>query len=213
MVKPKKLLVEGAVDKRVIVDLVKPQVVDWEIDGNPIVYIDDRGGLPEILRTGVIEAELRASELKALGVIVDANGNAAQRWQQIRERCKLEFPKLPARIPSEGLIVNHKDGLRFGVWIMPDNQRGGMLEDFLVSLIPEDGRDLLELAKKCVFKAKEIGAPFQEVHRTKAELHTWLAWQDKPGSQLHVAVQRRVLVPDRPEFSKFIAWFQKLFEI
>lgn len=213
MIKPKKLLVEGAVDKRVVVNLVKPQVVDWEVDGNPIVHIDDRGGLPEILKKGVIESELRASGLESLGVIVDANGNAAKQWQRIRRRCKSEFPKLPARIPNNGLITDHIDGLRFGVWIMPDNQLCGMLENFLVALIPEDGRDLLELAKKCVLEAKEIGAPFREVHQIKAELHTWLAWQDKPGNQLHVAVEQRLLAPDRPESHKFITWFRSLFDI
>ena len=96
---------------------------------------------------------------------------------------------------------------------MPDNQLCGMLEDYLVSLVPDGQSDLLELARRSVTRAKSAGAPFREVHRTKAETHTWLAWQDKPGSQLHVAVLQRLLIPDQPESRKFITWFRSLFEI
>ena len=120
---------------------------------------------------------------------------------------------MPSQIPSEGLILEHDYGVRFGVWIMPDNRLCGMLEDYLVSLVPDDQRDLLELARMSVAQAKAAGAPFREVHRTKAELHTWLAWPDKPGSQLHVAVLRRLLIPNRLESRRFITWFRNLFEI
>ena len=213
MIRPKKLLVEGVVDKRVIVNLLISQGVNWVTDGKPIVHVDDLGGLPEILEDGVIESELRAWGLESLGIVVGANGDAAQQWQRIRERCRREIPTIPKRIPSEGLILEHDYGVRFGVWIMPDNQLCGMLEDYLVSLVPDEQSHLLELARRSVLQAKAAGAPFREVHRTKAEIHTWLAWQDKPGPQLHVAVLQRLLVPDRPESRKFIAWLRSLFEI
>ena len=84
MIRPKKSLVEGAVDSRVIVNLLISQGVNWETGGKPIVHVDDLGGLPEILDNGVIESELRASGLESLGIVVDANGDAAQQWQRIR---------------------------------------------------------------------------------------------------------------------------------
>ena len=94
---------------------------------------------------------------------------------------------------------------------MPDNQFSGMLEDFLVQLIPDDTRDLFRLAKNCVGEAKRNGAPFGNAHRTKAEIHTWLAWQDEPGKQLHQAVHHRVLGPEKPESRPFVNWFRSLF--
>ena len=96
---------------------------------------------------------------------------------------------------------------------MPDNQFSGMLEDFLVQLIPENSRDLLEIAENCVAEARRNGAPFKEVHRTKAEVHTWLAWQDEPGKQLHQAVDHRVLDPEKPESRPFVDWFRRLFQL
>ena len=96
---------------------------------------------------------------------------------------------------------------------MPDNRFSGMLENFLVQLIPENARDLFEVAENCVAEAKQRGAPFKDVHRTKAAVHTWLAWQDEPGKQLHQAVDHRVLDPEKPESQPFVDWFRQLFEV
>ena len=96
---------------------------------------------------------------------------------------------------------------------MPDNRFSGMLEDFLVRLIPNESRPLYELAENSVAEAKRNDAPFSEVHRTKAEIHTWLAWQDQPGKQLHEAVRHRVLNPEKPESRPFVNWFRQLFDV
>ena len=87
------------------------------------------------------------------------------------------------------------------------------MEDFLVELIPEDSRDLYEIATKCVAEAKINRAPFRDVHERKAELHTWLAWQDPPGLRLHEAVRHTVLDPARAESAPFVNWFRSLFDL
>ena len=161
----------------------------------------------------VLKAELGASGLKALGVVVDANGDAASRWDDLREWCGSEFEHLPDQIPADGLEVVHSRGARFGVWIMPDNRFSGMLEDWLVRLIPEKSRPLYQLAQRCVSEAEQQHAPFRAVHRTKAEVHTWLAWQDEPGLRLYDAVQDRVLDPTGPESEPFVKWFKRLFRL
>ena len=97
---------------------------------------------------------------------------------------------------------------------MPDNRFTGMLEDFLVQLIPENSRELYEIATKCVVEAKRNGAaPFRNVHERKAELHTWLAWQDPPGLRLHEAVEHTVLDPAGAESQPFVNWFKRLFRV
>lgn len=83
------------------------------------------------MRPGVVEAEFKESRLEALGVVVDANGDAAARWDQLRRSLGREFAGLPDQIPAEGLEVVHAQRPRFGVWIMPDNRCKGMLEDLL----------------------------------------------------------------------------------
>ena len=203
---------EGNTDKRVVPYLMEANGVEWP-EADPPVFIEPYHGVNEILKPEVIEAEMKASGLEALGVVVDANGDAAARWNQVSTWCGSEFAELPDQIPAEGLEIVHFSGPRFGVWIMPDNRFTGMLEDFLVRLIPDDSRRLYELAQRCVAEASGNGAPFRAVHRTKAEIHTWLAWQDEPAPQLHEAVEHQVLRPMRPESRPFVGWFRSLFRV
>ena len=128
---------EGATDRLVIPSLMEKNGVPWPPSNLP-VFIEELGGVNEILRPGRLELELAASELDALGVVVDADGDAAARWDELRALCRSEFGDLPDRMPAEGLEVLHAVGPRFGVWIMPDNRFEGMLEDLLVRLIPDE---------------------------------------------------------------------------
>ena len=211
---PRKLLVEGDTDKRVIPYLMESNGVDWGSRDDPVVLIKTYDGVGELLKPGVVEAELLDSGLEALGVMVDANGDVSGRWNRIKTLCDDQFKDLPDRIPQNGLDTVHPEtGARFGVWIMPDNRFSGMLEDFLIRLIPEDSRGFYELAEKCVAEAARSGAPFKDVHMTKAKIYTWLAWQDEPGKQLHEAVDHRVLDPERRESRPFVNWFRRLFDV
>lgn len=162
-VHPRKLLVEGKTDKRVIPYLIEANGVKWERCGEHVVHIDPRGGFQELAKPGVIAAELRATGLKALGVVLDANSNAPRRWKQIKTHIDGEFERLPDQMPRAGLDVIHPQGPRFGVWIMPD--------------------------------------------------HTWLAWQDEPGKQLHQAVEHGIFDPQSPRSRPFVKWFRRLFEL
>ena len=206
-----KLLVEGETDKRIIPYLMEHNGVTWP--KAPPVFIKPYGGVDEIMKPGVVEAEFKESGLEALGIVVDADGDAAARWDELRTSLGRDFAGLPDEIPAEGLRVVHGGKPRFGVWIMPDNRCEGMLEDLLVRLIPNDATALYEMARKCVGEAKSNRAPFRDVHERKAEVCTWLAWQDPPGLRLHEAVSKRVLDPTRPESSGFVTWFRSLYRL
>ena len=214
-VHPRKLLVEGKTDQRVIPYLMEANGVPWPDHRDPDcpAFIAEYGGVNEILKPEVIEAELRASGLEALGLVIDADGDAATRWDELRALWESEFQDLPDQIPAGGLEVVHAGGPRFGVWIMPDNRFQGMLEDLLVRLIPEDSNALYQRARNCVAEARRDHAPFRDIHERKAEVYTWLAWQDPPGLRLHEAVKHRVLDPTRPESRPFVEWFRSLFRV
>ena len=210
-VHPKKLLVEGDTAKRVLPYLLEANGVEWK-KGSVPVCIKPCGGIDQMLKPRAIEAELAASGLEALGVMVDANGNAHGQWTRVRDQCRGQLPDLPEHIPAEGLQVAHANGQRFGVWIMPDNRGTGALEDFLTQLV--SGRDrFFDLAKNCVEEAAIRGAPFRPTHKAKATIHTWLAWQDEPGKSLHQAIDHRVLDPKRPQSKPFVRWFRNLFSV
>lgn len=141
---------EGDTDRGVIAGLMEANGVVWPDHPDSPVFIDSLGSVDEILKPGVLEVELGASGLEALGVVVDANGDANTRWIDLSEWCSSEFSDLPDEIPAQGLEAVHSGGPRFGIWIMPDNRSTGMLEDWLVRLIPEASGPLYELARNCV---------------------------------------------------------------
>jgi len=213
-----KLLVEGSSELRVIPELVEAQGISWpesEI-GSQVPYIDDSGGVANILKAGTLSGEFKASGLQRLGVIVDANGNPSGRWDSIRQRCGSELPDmadLPEQVPEDGFVQQREDGSWFGVWIMPDNRHQGALEEFLLGLVPDDADELVDYARHCVDGARERGATLRDADVTKSVVHTWLAWQEQPGPQLHEAVMRRLLDPRHPQSQQFISWFTRLFPL
>ena len=210
---PRKLIVEGVTDKIVVPYLMEANGVTWPEPPHHPVEIESWGSIDEILKPEAINNEVKEPGREALGVVVDANGDAAARWDELKTRCASEFAGLPDRIPAGGLHLAHALGPRFGVWIMPDNRFEGMLEDLLVRLVPGDSGDLFDMARNCVAAAKGNDAPFKDVHERKAEIYTWLAWQDPPGLRLHEAVKHRVLDPTRPESRPFVDWFRRLFSL
>ena len=211
---PKKLLVEGDEDKRVIPQLIEANGIPWgETSDTRIIDIEQCDGFENMVKPGVIEIELKASGLEVLGILADANTNAGKRWKVIRKRCTGSFPDIPDELPPTGLIHENKAGLKLGVWLMPDNQSHGMMETFLTFLVPEDSNPVLSYAEAARDEAHTLGAPYKHVHADKAKIHTWLAWQDPPGRQLHNAIIEKLLDPQSPHASPFVRWFRSLFGI
>lgn len=208
----KRLLVEGETDKRVFPYLLEGNGVVWPKGDEP-VDIKPLGS-KEVRKTDVT-AQLVASGLRILGLILDADDDVIATWGKVKGWLSDSFPDLIGDLPREGFIsLPNAAGIKLGVWIMPDNQSRGMLETFLMFLAPDDQDPLVKYAATARDQAKKKWkAPFKDVHADKAKIHTWLAWQGEPGPQLHEAVDRRVLDPTSPHSKPFVAWFRKLFEL
>jgi len=95
---------------------------------------------------------------------------------------------------------------------MPDNQREGTLESFLEGLVRENDM-LLPHAKISTQGARELHASFPDRLVAKAELHTWLAWQEEPGLPYGSAIRARYFGHDSQAARSFVAWFCCLFGI
>lgn len=214
---PKVLLVEGDQDKRVIPELIETNRIPWVIEGQPIVQIRAAGGYEALRDPDTIAAELTASGLEALGIIVDADEAPQQRWQSVRDALEQGIPDLieplPMELPETGLIHRTKLGIRFGVWMMPDNRREGMLETFLANLLPDDSTNLWEFAQTAARSAQtNHQAPYTAVQTDKAQIYTWLAWQNPPDCQLHQALNKqRIFQPSHPHAQRFVQWFKDLY--
>lgn len=203
----KKLLVEGEEDKRVIPELIEANGIPWgENRQEWIVEIESYGGDNKLIKAASqISTQLKASRLSSLGVIIDADDDPQGQWQSLRDGCLKSIPDIPKQIPEEGLIHHTSFGVKFGVWMMPDNKMCGMLETFLAYMIPTEREPLWTYAKEVVVEAKNRGAPFKQVQEDKACIYSWLAWQKEPGRQLHNAIKIKILDPEHPKAQTFVS--------
>lgn len=94
---------------------------------------------------------------------------------------------------------------------MPNNELPGMLEDFIRLLVPIDDESLA-FAEETLSTLESQGLQkYVPNHRAKALIHTWLAWQENPGTPLGSAITRRVLSTDTELCQHFVDWLNKLF--
>lgn len=209
----KKLLVEGDEEKRVIPYFMNEHFVWGDNERDWVVTIEQFGGVENLLKPGVIEAESKVPGLLALGVIIDADDWLESRWTRVRERFRRVAQDFPESLPPEGLIYQSPDGVRMGVWIMPDNRSRGMLETFLSSLMEPDRQEMWTFAQRSCEEARDHDARYNDVQRDKACIHTYLAWLDPPGRPLHISVLARALDSRLPLGVLFVKWFMDLFQL
>jgi hypothetical protein len=214
---PRQLLVEGKDEQRAIPHLIEACGITWgeanERDRWPAEVVEF-DGIENLLKPGVIEAQLKSPGLTALGILLDANSDPRGRWARVRARAEKAFPGLPAELPPDGLVTQNADGLRFGTWLMPDCSSPGMLETFLAYFVHDPTAGLWPFVVAHCADAKTIhAAPYSDAHRDKALIHAWLALQDPPGQPLHAAIVQNILRPTSPHADRFIRWFRDLFQV
>ena len=123
------------------------------------------------------------------------------------------YQHVPDNPAAEGTILDPPaDTLlpRVGIWIMPDNQTKGILEDFLRFLVPE-GSQLFRHVESSVMAIPEGERRFSQFDEPKAIIYTWLAWQEKPGKPLGTAITAKFLDPNVGQVDVLIAWLKRLF--
>jgi hypothetical protein len=223
---PKLLLVEGRDDLFVVAEVFEKSTgKKWKTNpGQRLIDIEWCGSDDGILKN--MGVKWKESGRKIVGVVIDADNSSGSRWQSVCSHAPTEVsPGLPDELPPDGLVLTLERERRFGVWIMPDNQTVGMMETFLKSLRTTMPAELGAHVVLSMNRAREIMSeylvthpntnpsikPWKETHADKAEFHTWLAWQDPPGLQLHEAVMHQLLDVQAPLAQKFVAWMNRLY--
>lgn len=92
---------------------------------------------------------------------------------------------------------------------MPDNKMPGKLENFVELLIP-DSDALWPGARAAVATIPESLRPFPIPATIKAEIHTWLAWQEEPGTRMGAAITKRYLQTGGKTADAFFEWIRRL---
>ena len=156
-----------------------------------------------------LRLELTPTHLRRLAVIVDANGDALARWESVRQRLyDSGYTELPTIFPPDGLVVQQLGKPVVGIWIMPDNQSLGFIESFVAEMIAPSDR-LWPLAQGAVEAIPVDDRRFSASHAVKAKVHTWLAWQEQPGTRMPEAIARQYLLTNCPSALALVRWLER----
>jgi len=207
------LHVEGDDDQHSIVHLLIRQGVDYDAKPWPAAFPEVRKSRSVENLLEAMETGIRLSSGKAIGFVLDADFSLLGRWQAVRDRLRAVDVDAPAHPLAEGFVGNAPAyKAKVGVWLMPDNQQDGKLETFLQTLIRDDD-PLIGHAESATDAASSLGAKFSQPDRIKAMIHTWLAWQEKPGLPYGTAIRAKYFEHDSRVANAFIAWFRNLYGI
>jgi len=200
----KVLLVEGHNDCHVVMSLCAAHAVP-ETFG-----IYQCGGSTEVLKR-LNALIVRPNPPQVIGIMLDADSpSLAGKWDSIKSKLKhysYVFPKNPNA--NRTIVEGTVDEPKLGFWLMPNNQDSGMLEDFCAELAEPES---LAFARECVEQAQVRNVTtFKAVHRSKAVIHTYLAWHGEPGYPLGKAITGQALRPHTEVAVKFTNWLIQLF--
>ncbi|MDR2116756.1 MAG: hypothetical protein LBP87_10305 [Planctomycetaceae bacterium] len=198
-----KLLVEGKDDQHVLWALCQQFGVKESFD------VIDCEGIENLLEQ--IPQRLKQSGIETLGIIIDADTDINARWQSVKNSEALHKFEIPDQLPKEGLICNNAERIKFGVWMMPNNKTNGMLEDFIAYLVPEKDQ-LFPIADNVLNDIENRNLQkYSQNYKAKARIHTWLAWQEEPGTPLGQSITKKYLSTDKATCLILINWLRGFF--
>jgi hypothetical protein len=196
------LLVEGNDDFHVLASLFKHHNI-------PDTFrLNETGGIDRLLET--FPVQLKATAIERVGIVVDADLSIADRWRAIQAILhSAGFANVPDAPDEQGTIITQANKPDVGVWLMPDNRLPGLVEDFATYLIPQNDR-LSQLALQAIDAIPSEDRRFSGAHRSKAHIHTWLAWQADPGTPMGLAITKKYLDAQAPSAANFLRWVDRL---
>ena len=203
-----KLLVEGNDDQHVVWALCEKHNVPETFD------VIDCESVENVLKS--LEVRLRLADNNSrIGVVMDADTSLKSRWDCfvsiLKHTGKYDCDAL--NLPQDGLVLEPTDKTypKVGIWLMPDNNQNGMLEDFMMALAKPDDA-LMKKSEDVLTDLETKGIQkYKPVHRSKAKIHTYLAWQDVPGRPMGQAITANILNSDSDMAVKFADWLKELF--
>ena len=121
---------------------------------------------------------------------------------------------LPGEPAPSGAIIEIQPhtllpSVRVGVWLMPDNQSPGEIEDFVRQMLPP-GDQVLPRAETYIDGIPHADRRFRDGKILRAKLYAWLATRELPG-RMGAAIGAGDLDTDIDLATRFAAWLQALF--
>jgi hypothetical protein len=201
-----KLLVEGNNDMHVVYKLCEKFKIEENFE------IIDCKTISKIFP--ILSVTVDQADIQTIGLIIDADYDLTVQWNNCRKELQKIGYEVSENPTKEGTIILTNNLPKLGIWVMPNNQTKGMLEDFMQMLIEEN--DLLLPRVKIILDDLErhnLHKYKKETKRSKAELHTWLALQKEPGQTMGNAMTQKYLTNfENPVCKSFIIWLSDLFK-
>jgi len=201
----KLLLVEGSDDMHIMSALF----LRFNIPKDSF-KIENKEGINKLLESLPIHLK---SKLDAIGILVDADENIQSRWDAIKNILNSSGYSTPKQPESNGTIIIQEGKATIGIWLMPNNETSGMIEDFMQFLIPKEDVLLPKAQKILADLESESINNYKTVHRSKALIHTWLSWQETPGTPMGLAITKSYFSTSNQVLcERYIDWIKELFK-
>lgn len=151
--------------------------------------------------------QIKAPDLRAIGILVEANSDPKSRWQAVAHRLREAGAEPPGDPDPSGTVV--EGAPRIGVWIMPDNVSTGELEDFIAAMIP-DGDAIWPLSQAYIEGIPSASRLFKPPKTLRAQVHAWLAAREDPRP-MGLAIRSGDLDVNADVSRRFTDWLRNLF--
>lgn len=196
---PRVLLVEGDDDKHVVRHLCN--VVGLEVKFS----IDDKRGKDSLL--AAIRNEVRVPGRDALGILLDADDDLQSRWNAVSEALSRVDVDAPEEPDPCGTVIDNRP--RIGVWLMPNNQTPGELEEFIAGMIPT-ADPVWPRSGAYVDGIPTADRKFASGKTLRAKVRSWLATRERPR-MMGAAIAAGDLNVGSPDAALLVDWLRRLF--
>lgn len=191
------LIVEGISDKDFIQQLLEYEGLNINLDIRVVTAPDVDKAISHTTKQAVIRAldavikQLDDGSYERIGVLIDMDYQHDSptpikqlNVQQLNVKLNQHnFIKTSQLSDDKGIYFNNPDFSHpIGVWLMPNNQDEGYLEDWIESCITDKRASYFDSAENFINSFNN--AHFKPHVATKAKVYTWLAIQPKPSQDL-----------------------------
>lgn len=214
------LLVEGIDDKHVVWHICANAAASFTVARNGedmtvtlkgqenTFSIQEKGNRSSLI--SAIRQEVVASDRQAIGVVVDADANPGDCWSELVNGFSRTTIPIPSAPDPTGTIVWEQPGQpRVGIWMMPDNQLSGEIEDFLRQMISPTAPVWTD-AQRYIENIPLGTRRFAPEKTDKAKLYAWLSTHREPA-RMGAAISDGDIQTDTLLCQTFTNWLIKLF--
>lgn len=164
--------------------------------------------------------KILAGEITKAAIVVDAdyagvNGGFLARRTEIATRLVAAgyiVPPVPViGVPPGEIFVHPAGHASIGLFIFPNHKDDGMLEDLLKAMVADP--QYAAVLQHAITVVNDPPAKFFNpvLHTAKAEIGTFLAWQQRPPAYTGVCIDKDIFLATSPAANDFSQWINTVF--